>query len=305
VAIPRDLGQRQRVVHVQARDVDVQEDRVAEVVLPLQQVLEVPPDRRQRLRQPGPLVHDVHRQVDRRHARVAQPIGHLRLHQPPVGRQVDEEAPPHGVVHQPVHEGRPQQGLPAHDRQRPTADVVQPVHRPARHRLRHPLHAVVPRPAVVAVEVALPLGEQVREQRAQRVAVHLRPHVRPEPAPHRPAPVERRVLASRHRRAVDRVPRVHRRRERRPLSIGRVGRTARRGRSARRAGIGGPNLLTGCPQGLHGPLPSGHRAGSPRAARRRPGRRPPRARASARARPAGGRSPPGPPRARRARPGAS
>ena len=104
--------------------------------------------------------------------------------QPAVGRHVDREAFPGGVVDDLVHELRPQQHLATHQREHAARRRLQPVDRRARDLLGHALHAVVVGPAVVAVEVALQLGEQIRDDRMEVAWEQPRLDVRKRPPAH-------------------------------------------------------------------------------------------------------------------------
>ena len=74
-----------------------------------------------------------------------------------------------------------QQRLAAHQRQHPASGVAQPVDRALGHVLGHAAHAVVEGPAVMAVEVALPLVEQVGDDRVEVARHHARANERERP----------------------------------------------------------------------------------------------------------------------------
>src|SRR5882724_7407187 len=71
-------------------DVDIEHDRVAVVMLALNQVIEVRPNRVQRFRQRLALLYRINRQIKRGDARIAKTINYIRLHQAAIGWQVDE-----------------------------------------------------------------------------------------------------------------------------------------------------------------------------------------------------------------------
>src|SRR5215472_14179601 len=59
-----------------------------------------------------------------------------------------------------------------------------PINRALGDIFRHALHLVVKRPAVVAVEVAFPLGEEIRDDGVELARQDARFDVRKEPSPH-------------------------------------------------------------------------------------------------------------------------
>src|SRR5205807_2813903 len=75
------------------------------------------------------------------------------------------------VVNDLVNELGPEERFAAHQRKDARADGMEPINRAARYVFGHALDLVVVRPAVVTIVVALPLGEQVRDDRAQLAAM--------------------------------------------------------------------------------------------------------------------------------------
>src|SRR5581483_7714021 len=100
------------------------------------------------------------------------------------------------VVHDLVHKLRPQQGLAAHKRQHPASGRVQPIDRPLGGILAHPLYVIVKRPAVVAVEIAFPFGEEISDDGVKISRQNPRFEIRKQPAAHRPINERRRPPAA-------------------------------------------------------------------------------------------------------------
>ena len=117
-----NLGQLLNIVHVVMADVDIEHHRVAVVMLPLDEIIEVRPNRIERFGQRLSFLDRINRQVDSRDASVAQAIDHVRLHQPAVGRQVNEDVFLGAVVNDLVNELWPQQRFATHQRQHARAD---------------------------------------------------------------------------------------------------------------------------------------------------------------------------------------
>ena len=88
------------------------------------------------------------------------------------------EALLHGVVEDLMHKLRPQQDFAPHQCQNPATAVVQPVDRAAANIFGHARDTIIVRPTVVAVEVALPFGEQVRNDGMEIARLYARPDIR-------------------------------------------------------------------------------------------------------------------------------
>jgi hypothetical protein len=91
----------------------------------------------------------------------------VRLKKAAVRGNVDPEAFARGVVDDFVHELGPEQNLATHEREHAAGRGMQPVERCPGELLGHPLHPIVVRVAVVAIEIALVLGEQVGDDRME------------------------------------------------------------------------------------------------------------------------------------------
>ena len=124
-----DFRQAPDVFQVDSRDVDVEEDAESVDILLLDQVFEVRPDRFEGFRQLLTIRDRIDGEVESGDARIAEPIDHIGTHQAPVGRDIDPEALPRGIIGHFVREIRSEQDLAAHQRQHPAAGVVQPVDR--------------------------------------------------------------------------------------------------------------------------------------------------------------------------------
>jgi hypothetical protein len=81
-----------------------------------------------------------------------------------------------------MREVRTQQDLTAHEREDPAAGVVEPIDRPPGDILRHSLDPIVERPAVVAIEVALPLGEEIGNDGVEFAGLYARAQIGHEPS---------------------------------------------------------------------------------------------------------------------------
>ncbi len=143
-------------------------------------------DRHHRLRQSsaGHVVPGIDRKIDHANAGIGDLIDHLRPHQPAIGRQINPEALLRRVVDDLVREVGTQQRLATHQRQHAGAGVAQPVDRALGRVLGHAANAVVEGPAVMAVEVALPLVEQVRDDRVEVARQNTRANPGEGPAAH-------------------------------------------------------------------------------------------------------------------------
>ncbi len=125
----------------------------------------------ERLRKRRLDVDRVDRDVHGGEARVPEPVDDLRPHESPVRRKIDEEPLLGGVVRDLVDEIGTEQGLAAHQGQYAISHRLQPVDRPFRGLLGHPLHGVVVGPAVVAIEVALIVREEIRDDRPELLPI--------------------------------------------------------------------------------------------------------------------------------------
>ena len=173
------------VLHVGAADVHVEEHRVAVAVL-----LAAPGNRNSRgsgfsaLGRPG-----FSSTASTAKLKVATPASPSRSitsgrSSRRIGGHVDPEALLGRVVDHLVDELRAQQRLAAHQRQHAAGGRVQPVDRAPRHVLGHALHAVVERPAVVAIQIAFPLREQVGDDGVKIARQHARLDIGKQPAAH-------------------------------------------------------------------------------------------------------------------------
>src|SRR5689334_13639663 len=124
-------------------DVDIEHDRVTVDLLLLDQIVEVRSNRLEGFWQRLPFFHRVDSEIDGRETGVAETIYYIGLHQPAVGRQVDEDVFHRAVVDDLVNELRPQQRFATHQRQHARADRVQPVDRTLRHVFGHSRYLVV------------------------------------------------------------------------------------------------------------------------------------------------------------------
>ena len=138
------------------------------------QIVELLANGRKRLGQSRLDVHRVHSDVECGHARVGELVDDVGAQQPRIGRQVDPEIFLRRVVGDAMDEVRPEQRLAAHERQHAAAGSVQPVDGALRRIFRHAFYFVVEGPAVVAVEIALELGEQIGDERMEVARGHTR-----------------------------------------------------------------------------------------------------------------------------------
>ena len=92
---------------------------------------------------------------------VGQTIGNFRTQQPRVCRQIHPETFFGGVVDDFVHEVRADERLAAGWSEHAARRRFEPFDGAPRGVFGHAFYAVVIRPAVVAVQIALPLGEEV------------------------------------------------------------------------------------------------------------------------------------------------
>src|SRR5882724_737625 len=103
-------------------DVDIEHDRVAVVMLALDQVIEIRPNRVQRFRQRLALFYRINGQIKCGNARVAETIDYIRLHQAAIGWQVNENISLSTVVDDLVDKLWPQQRFATHQGQNACAD---------------------------------------------------------------------------------------------------------------------------------------------------------------------------------------
>ena len=120
--------------------------------------------------------------VEGGHTGVGDLVDYVGPQQAAVGRQIDPEILLGGVVDDLVREVGTEKRFAAHQRQHPASRVVQPVDRAFGHVLGHSADAVVERPTVVTVEVALPLVEQVGNDGMKLARHHARAEERERPA---------------------------------------------------------------------------------------------------------------------------
>jgi hypothetical protein len=166
-------------------DVDVEEDEVPVLLLLLDGVAELRFDREQRLRKPFARRDAIHREVDRGHSGATDLVNELLIHEVAVRRQVHEEALLAAVANHLEDEVLPHERLAAHEGNNSASDRLQPVDGRLRRLERHAGQIVVELKAIVAINVALPLGEQVAEQRTELVVVDAGVDERNEPPPDR------------------------------------------------------------------------------------------------------------------------
>ena len=115
----------------------------------------------------------------------AKLVDHIGAQQPRVGGQVDPEVLLRRVVRDPMDKIRTQQRLAAHVGEHPAAGAMQPIDGALRCVFGHSLHFVVEGPAVVAIEIALELGEEISDERMEIACGHTRADIGEEPALHR------------------------------------------------------------------------------------------------------------------------
>ncbi len=114
--VVRQLGQTPHVFQIVAADIDVQETRVAVLVLLLHHVVEVGADGHHRLRQSAArhIVPCIDCEIDGRNAGIGDFVDHLRPQQTAIGGQVNPEPLLRGVIDDFVGEVWTQQRLAAH-----------------------------------------------------------------------------------------------------------------------------------------------------------------------------------------------
>ena len=161
-------GQHAHIFEIVAADVDIEKNGVAVFVLFADQVI-----RSFRGWAPWLLAG---RASDPRHprpgSRVATPASAMRsivsgFMQPSVGRQIDPEAFLRCVIDHLVRELGAKQDFSSHERENPASGRMQPVDRPPGNVFGHAGDAVVEGPAIVAIEIAFPFGEQIRDERME------------------------------------------------------------------------------------------------------------------------------------------
>ena len=176
-----DFRKLAHVVHVVAADVDIEHHSVAIVMLSLDQILKIRTNRIQSLGQRLSLFHRIHGEIDRRDARIAQTIDYFRLHQATIRRQVYEDVFLGAVVDDLVNKFWTQQRFATHQSEHARAHRMQPIDRTPGRVFSHAFHFVVVRPAIVTIQVALPFGEQIRNDRPQVFVIPTRFEIRRAP----------------------------------------------------------------------------------------------------------------------------
>ena len=160
-----DGGQFLHVFNVGAADVGVEEHRVAMAVLPLHEMFEVFAHMLKGFGKPRLFFNRIHGEVDRSYAGVGETVCDFRTQKPSVRREVHPEIFLRRVVNNLVNEVWPDQRFTAGGGKHAARRRLQPVDRAPRGVFRHALDAVVIGPAVVAVQIAFPFGEEVRDDR--------------------------------------------------------------------------------------------------------------------------------------------
>ena len=182
--VVRDFGQLFHVFDVCAADVGVEKHGIAVAVLAFDEIVEIRADVLKCFGQAWLFLDGVDGEIDGRNPRVGQAVRYFRAQKSRVRGKVNPEIFLCCVVHDLVDEIWTQQRLSARSRKHTARRRVQPVDCATRRVFGHTFDAIVIRPAVVTIEVAFPLREQVSDDRLKVPWKHPGLEVRKHPAVH-------------------------------------------------------------------------------------------------------------------------
>ncbi len=109
-----NLGKPLHVFEVVAADVDIEEDRLAVIVLPTDEIIKVLADGIECFGETMLLIHGVNGEVENCRSGISQLVDHLRAQQAPIGWYIDPKTLLHCVVNYLVNELRTKERLTAH-----------------------------------------------------------------------------------------------------------------------------------------------------------------------------------------------
>jgi hypothetical protein len=137
--------------------------------------------------------YTIHGKIHRCHTGASHLIDELFIHEIPICGKVHEEAIVSPVPDYFKNEILAEKRLPAHEGDDPAANRLEPIDGAFGYIEVHAGSAVIELEAVVAVDVALPLGIEIAEHGPEIAVVDAGVKVRDDPAPHRSAAVSNLV----------------------------------------------------------------------------------------------------------------
>ena len=209
--VVRDFHQLFHVFDVRAADIRIKKDGVAVTILAPHQVVEVGTHVFERFRQARLFLDGIHGEVDGGNARVSEAINHIRTQQARVGGEINPKIFFRRVVDDFVHKIWAHQRLAASGSQHAARRVMQPINGATGGVFGHALDAIVVGPTVVAIQIAFPLGEKIRNDRLKIARHNARFEIGNHPAAHVLENTRRRPVPSCRCAALDRARR-HRQR---------------------------------------------------------------------------------------------
>ena len=178
--VVRDGGELFHVINVGAADVGIEKQGVAVAVLPPHKVVEVRTHVLEGFRESRLFLDRIDGEVDGGDPGVGQAVCYIRAQKSRIRGQINPEIFLRRIVHDLVNEIGAQQWLAARGSKHPAGCRVQPVDCAPRRILGHSFDAIVIRPAVMAIEIAFPFGEEVGDDRLEvpwkRAGLEVRKH---------------------------------------------------------------------------------------------------------------------------------